>query len=137
MDPLSITASIIGILQLTKTLTGYLNSVRNATTEQQKVAIEASNLYGLLTSLRFRVEVARSADPWFQHVKLLGLENGPLDQLKDALETIVKKTSSSGKTGQIKSALTWDCKKSEVDEALDRIERLKSLITYALNSDLL
>ena len=138
MDPVSITASIISILQLATTLTGYLNSVRNATAEQREVAIEASNLYGLLTSLRFRVETARSADPWFQQVRLLGLKNGPLDQLKDTLETMIRKLSSSSrKRDQIKSALMWNFTKSEVEEVLKRMERLKSLITCALTNDLL
>ena len=137
MDPLSIAASIISILQLATTLTGYLNSVRNATAEQREVAIEASNLYGLLTSLRFRVEAAQSADPWFQQVKLLGLKNGPLDQLKNSLETMIRKLSSSSrKRDQIKSALMWNFTKSEVEEVLKRMERLKSLITCALTTDL-
>lgn len=63
MDPLSMTAGIIAILQLTTTLTGHINDVRHATTEQVKVAVEASNLYSLLASLRFQVEAARSDDP--------------------------------------------------------------------------
>ncbi|KIX03388.1 uncharacterized protein Z518_06940 [Rhinocladiella mackenziei CBS 650.93] len=63
MGPLSITANIIAILELTATLTGYIHNIRHATREQAKVAVEASNLYGLLTSLRFRVEEARSYDP--------------------------------------------------------------------------
>ena len=138
MDPLSITASIISILQLATTLTGYLNSVRNATAEQREVAIEASNLYSLLTSLRFRVEAAQSTDPWFQQVKLLGFKKGPLDQLKDALETMIRKLSSSSrKRDQIKSALMWNFAKLEVEEILKRMERLKSLITCALTNDLL
>jgi hypothetical protein len=63
MDPLSMTASIIAVLQITSELTSYINNVRKATAEQAKVAIEASNLFSLLTSLRFRVEGARSDDP--------------------------------------------------------------------------
>ena len=56
MDPLSMTASIIAVLRPTSTLAAYLNDVRNASAEQKTITIEASNLYGLLTSLRFRVE---------------------------------------------------------------------------------
>ena len=138
MDPVSITASIISILQLATTVIGYLNNIRNATAEQREVAIETSNLYGLLTSLRFRVEAARYADPWFQQVQLLGFKNGPLDQLKDNLETMIRKLSSSSrKRDQIKSALMWNYTKSEVEEVLKRMERLKSLITCALTNDLL
>jgi hypothetical protein len=101
MDPLSLTASIIAILELTTTLTGYIHDVRHATREGAKVAVEASNLYGLLTSLRSRVEEARSADPWLNQVKLLGVENGPLDQFKDVLEKMVEQISSSRKRDQV------------------------------------
>ncbi len=105
MDPLSITASIIAILQLTTMLTGYINDVRHATREQAKVAVEASNLYSLLTSLRFRVEEARSDDPWLNQVKRLGNKNGPLDQFKDVLEKMVEQISSSRKRDQVKSCV--------------------------------
>ena len=137
MDPLSLTASIIAILQLTTTLTSYINNVRHATREQAKVAVEASNLYSLLTGLRFRVEEARSDDPWLNQVKLLGNKNGPLDQFKDVLEKMVEQISSSRKRDQVKSALTWKFTKSEVEDALKRMERLKSLIQCALTEDLL
>lgn len=65
MDPLSMTASIIAVLQLTSTLASYINEARHGTAEQKKMAVEAGNLYGLLTNLRFQVEEARSNDPWF------------------------------------------------------------------------
>jgi hypothetical protein len=100
MDPISLTASIIAILELTTKLTGYINDVRHATREQAKVAVEASNLYSLLTSLRFRVDEARSGDPWFSQVKRLGVKNGPLDQFKDCLEKIVEQISSIRKRDQ-------------------------------------
>ena len=131
------TASIIAILQLTSTLTNYINNVRKATAEQAKVAVEASNLFSLLTSMRFRVEGTRSDDPWFNQVKMLGTYNGPLDQLRDTLEEMVGTMSSSRKRDQIKSALMWKFTKSQVDEMLQRMERLKSLITCALANDLL
>jgi hypothetical protein len=140
MDPLSLTASIVAVLQLTSTLTSYINEARNATAEQAKVAVEASNLYSLLTTLRFRVEEAeksQSNDPWYGQVKLLGKTNGPLDQFKDILDTMVNKLSSSRKRDQFKSALLWKFTEREVEDALARMERLKSLISYALANDLL
>ena len=136
MDPLSMTASIIAILELTTTLTSYFNDVRNATKEQVHVAVEASNLYSLLTSLRFRVEEARSSDPWFIQVKLLGQENGPLDQFKEVLEKMLGQISGSRKRDQVKSALMWKFTKPQVDDALRRMERLKSLVLCALTKDL-
>lgn len=131
------TASIIAVLQLTTALTGYFNDVRNATSEQERVAVEASNLCGLLTSLRFRVAAARFDEPWFNQVKMLGIKHGPLDQLKDILETMVEKISTSRKRDHIKSALMWKFTKKEVEDALKQMERLKTLITCALTDDLL
>ena len=131
------TASIIAILQLTTTLTNYIYDVRNASKEQATVAIEASGLCSLLISLRFRVEAARSDDPWFNQVKMLGIHNGPLDQFKDILEMMVQRLSSSRKRDQIRSVLTWKFTKLEIETALKRIERLKSLVSCALNGDLL
>jgi hypothetical protein len=137
MDPISLTASIIGVLQLTSALTSYINDARNTTAEQAKVAVEAGNLHGLLTTLRFRVEEARSDDPWFDQVKLLGIENGPLDQLKDILKIMLNELPLSRKRDQIKSALLWKFTKKEVENALARMERLKSLINCALTNDLM
>ena len=137
MDPLSVTASIVAVLQLTSTLTGYINDVRHATAEQAKLAVEASNLYNLLTSLRFRVETAQVDDSWFGQVRMLGMHNGPLAQFKDILESMVAQVSSSRKRDQIKSALMWKFTKSEVENALERMERLKSFVNCALTGDLL
>ena len=131
------TASIIAIIQLTTTLTKYIYDVRNASKEQATVAIEASGLHNLLISLRFRVEAARSDDPWFNQVKMLGIHNGPLDQFKDILEKMVQQLSSSRKRDQIRSALTWKFTKLEIETALKRIERLKLLVSCVLTEDLL
>ena len=137
MDPLSLTASIIAVIQLTSTLTSYLNEVRKATAEQAEIAVEASNLFHLLTTLRFRVEASRSDDPWFNQVKLLGINNGPLDQFKIHLEKMMDQLSSSRKRDQIKSIFLWKFTKKEAENTLARIERLKSLISYALTDDLM
>ena len=137
MDPLSMTASIVAVPQLTTTLTSYIHSVRHATAEKAKVAVEASNLCSLLNSLRYRVEAIRSDDSWFNQVRMLGIYNGPLDQLKDILKKMVEQISSSRRRDQIRSALTWKFNKSEVENALERMERLKSLINCALSGDLL
>jgi hypothetical protein len=137
MDPLSTTASIIAILELASTLTNYVIDASNANTDQKRLAVEASNLSSLLTTLRFRVEGTRSDDPWYNQVKLLGIKNGPLDQLKDIFETMVGQSSSSRNRDQIKSALLWKFTKKEVENVLGRMERLKSLINCALINDLM
>ena len=137
MDPLSMTAGIVALLQLTTTLTSYINDLRQATKEQAAVAIEASNLYCLLTSLRFRVEAAHSDDPWLSQVKMLGVTNGPLDQFRSKLQKVVDHIPSSRRRDRIKLAVMWTLTKAEVDKLLGQIERMKTFINCAMTNDLL
>jgi hypothetical protein len=81
------------------------------------VAVEASDLLSLLTSLRFRVEESQGDDPWFRQVRTLGVENGPLHQFKNILEKMVDQILSLKTIDQIKLALTWTFTKSESGQA--------------------
>jgi hypothetical protein len=110
----------------------YVNEVRKAPTERVQLAREVGNIYGLLTSLRFRVEDAQNDDPWFSQVKLLAIQHGALSQFHSVLEKLVAKLKSSSKLKD----LLWKFNKPEIDEALSRIERLKSLVNLALANDL-
>ncbi|KAI9792977.1 MAG: hypothetical protein M1816_001299 [Peltula sp. TS41687] len=135
MDPLSLSAGIIALLQLTATVTSYLNNVKDASKDRAKCAIEASNVYSLLTNLRYRLEGATSEDPWFIAVRGLSIENGPLDQYKAALEQLMSKLAPADKLRRMGEALTWKFNKSEVEAILQRIERLKVLTQIALEMD--
>ena len=88
MDPLSATASIIAILHLSSKVVGYLNDVRDASKDRAKCAIEVASLSSLLTNLRFRLEEETPRASWYASVQALGVENGPLDQFKQALPKV-------------------------------------------------
>ena len=64
------------------------------------------------------------------------MENGPLDQLQQALMRMVAKIEPADGIMKIGKQLKWKFEKTEVDEILSRIERLKSLINLALANDL-
>ncbi|EMD88006.1 hypothetical protein COCC4DRAFT_51902 [Bipolaris maydis ATCC 48331] len=132
MDPLSITASIIAVLQLSVKVLGYFNDVKNASNDQAKCAVEASNIHSLLTKLRFRLEEGKADAQWCTAVRALGVENGPLDQVKQALKTLQTHMTDRGR---LRQALVWKFKKEEIAGILDRIERLKTLILIALEMD--
>ena len=135
MDTLSITASVIAVLRLTGAVIAYLNDVKEAPKECQQCTIEACNLQSLLTSLRYRLEQARPGDPWFTAARALGVENGPLDQYKQALEQLRSKVDDNGALKKIKRTLAWKFSKVEVAGILGRMERLKSLVSIALEGD--
>lgn len=136
MDPLSLSTSIIAVLQLTGKLLSYLNDVQHATRDQTQLAVEASNIYSLLLSLRFRVEQSNGHEAWFTAVRNLGSENGPLDQLKAALDLLASRAESSHGIKKLGKQLLWKFEKSEMGDTLDRIERIKSLVSLALSDDL-
>jgi hypothetical protein len=131
MDPLSVTASIIAVLQLSGKVLGYLNDVKDASKDRAKCAVEASNVHSLLLNLRFRLEEGNADAPWYTAVRALGVENGPLDQFKQALEALQAKMTDGGRL----KVLAWKFKKEEVASILGRIERLKTLVEIALQMD--
>jgi hypothetical protein len=134
MDPLSATASIIAVLQLSAKVLAYLNDVKDASKDRAQCAIEASNLHSLLLNLRFRLEEGGS-ELWCTAVRALAVENGPLDQFKQALEMLATKMTEGGRLKKASEALIWKFKKEEVTSILGRMERLKTLIEIALQMD--
>jgi hypothetical protein len=135
MDSLSATASVIAILQLSAKVLSYLNDVKDTSKGRVQCAIEASNLHNLLTNLRFRLEQGHGHQPWFSAVQALAVKNGPLDQFKQALETLRAKMTDGGQLKKAREALLWKFKKEEVDAILARMERLKTLVEIALQMD--
>ena len=87
-DPLSITASIIAVLQLTESLIEYLKAVHDARKARIDFLSEVSGLHNLLIVLQNRVEQANSED---SRVRALGVEGGPLDRFKSHLENLLSK----------------------------------------------
>jgi hypothetical protein len=136
MDPLSAPASIIAILQLSSKVVGYLTDVKDASKERTKCAVEASNLHSLLLNLRFRIEEESGDNTlWYTAIRALAIKSGPLDQFKQALETLQTKMTNGGRLKKAGEALIWNFKKEEIAGILDRMERLKSLIEIALQMD--
>lgn len=135
MDPVSLTASLVAISQLTVFIVDYLGKVRDAPKERSQMAIEASNLYHLLTTLRYRFEAGEFDHLWCQAINLLAARDGPLDQYQQVLKRIKKKVEfTDGIRGMITSLL-WPFSKKEVTELLFTIERMKTLIQVALEMD--
>ncbi|KAI1595475.1 ankyrin repeat domain containing protein [Pyrenophora tritici-repentis] len=135
MDPLSVTASIIAILQLSMKVLEYLNHVKDASKDRAQCEIETSNLYSLLVNLKCRLEEGSANQPWYTAVRALAVPNGPLDQFKDALEALQAKMTDGGRLKKAGKALMWKFRKEEVASILDQMERLKGLVGIALEMD--
>jgi hypothetical protein len=133
MDPLSITASVITIIQLTCGLIMYLNDIKDAPKECRQCVLEACNLQSLLISLRYRLDEARNGDQISASIRTLNIENGPLDQYQQALSQLHSKMDIGGSA--MKRKLVWKFSKSEVVRLLERMERLKTHVSLMLSND--
>jgi hypothetical protein len=135
MEALGVTASVIAVLQLSAKVLSYLNDVKDASAAHKQCAIEACNIHSLLTNLRFRLEDGRNHEEWFVAVRALAVENGPLDQFKQALLLLQTRMENRGHLKEIGNALIWKFKKKEIEDILARMERLKVLVEIALQMD--
>jgi hypothetical protein len=138
MNPITAVGLLASIDQLIDSIASaikYLRAVKNAPKERANLAREMSHLSPLLTDLRYRVDEANSADPWFAAVRSLGAVGGPLDQFKDNVEKLERKLKPENGLNKISYALIWSFEKKEVNESLQFIERLKTLINLALQQD--
>lgn len=134
-DPLSVTASIIAVLQLTQTVVEYINSVKDASKDRDRILLEISSVYGLLFSLKDLVERRSPEDGWATTVKSLGAANGPLAQFKSALERLAAKLAPVTGIEKVGKALRWPSQKGDILDILNTIERQKSLFSLALLND--
>jgi hypothetical protein len=135
MDPVTavgLAASIVQILNATTKTIKYLNDVKDAPKERSRLALEATRLLVLLTDLRYRVDEVRATDPLLTAVGSLG---EPLEQFKEAIETLKRKLKPKTGVRKLGTALLWSLDKKEIDDVLSQIERLKSLIGLALQRD--
>jgi hypothetical protein len=128
-------ASIIQLIDVTAQTIKYLNDIKEAPKDRGRLARETTSLLALLTDLRYRVEEAKSAEPWFTSVCALGVEGGPLSQLYEAMETLVRKLRLERGLKKLGKALVWTLEKNDVLEILSKIERLKTLVSLALQND--
>jgi len=135
MDGLSVAASIIAVLQLTSEMIKYLNDVKNAPEECQQCTTEVSNLQSLLINLLYHLNQEKTGHAWYTAVRALNVENGPLNQYKQALEQLRSRVEIQDGIQKIKGRLLWKFTKEEVASVVARMERLKSLVNIALELD--
>jgi hypothetical protein len=134
-DPLSISASIIAVIQLSGTVIEYLNGVKAASEDRQRLLNEVASISGFLHILKDRAEQSQQGNSWSSTLKSLDGPKGPLAQFKIALERLTSKLAPVVGLRKAGKAITWPFQKEEIKELLATIERLKSLFSLALQND--
>jgi len=134
-DPLSISASIIAVLQLTRTVVQYLNDVKGASEDRQRILAEISSTSGVLFLLKDLADRAQWENGWSVTIKSLTLPGGPLDNFMMILKQLASKLKPVEGTKKVGRALIWPFQKVEINKVLSSLERQKTLFNLALQND--
>jgi len=131
-DPLSTTASIIAVLQLTGSVISCIKTITDASSERQRLLDEIASIHYLLFLLKDKAEQAQRTSS----LKWLEAPKGPLEQFKLTLESLASKLQPGEGLKKVGKAFIWPFQKGDVKEILSGLERLKSAFNLALQNEI-
>ncbi|KAK3319748.1 ankyrin repeat-containing domain protein [Cercophora scortea] len=139
MDPISLSASVAGLislsLQVTQILSEYASSVKNAAEESSQLSNELGALTSALEALdRFLATPSAQAKPFNNTSALLSASHScrsHLDSLKSTLEKFMGATE--GKKWYRR--LAWPLKKEEQTHAVNTIHRFTQIFHFSISVD--
>jgi hypothetical protein len=155
MDPLSVTASIIAVLQATNWIISFCFDFRSAVKDRPwgltRLTEEVIQLRNVLEALRNLAEQAEwepsgsnnnAARSRLPALNQLCSTDGPLERCLEELNEVEKKLFSPKWSGRLKpipraliQSIGWRLKDKEVETAVQRFERLLVLFNLALTAD--
>lgn len=135
MDPLSITASTIAIIQISSDIIGYINGATGATKERKRLREEIRSCEFILQRLNDEASDAEECSTWSATIKVLEGPDAPLGRLWSALTTIKAKLEPKKGLKNALPTLKWPFDEKEIGKIISAIEREKSLLDLALTND--
>ncbi|KAL8896861.1 MAG: hypothetical protein Q9192_002870 [Flavoplaca navasiana] len=137
MEVIALSASVTTLIDVTLKTIKYLTRVKEASNDRLTLSTETSSLLPLLMDLRDQIDQKNNGEAWFECVRSLGVKNGPVDQLREALEQLTEKLKPKSKSGlkNLTCALIWPFDKDYCEEILRKIERVKTRISLAVQRD--
>src|SRR6202034_1549645 len=132
MDPLSITASIIAIIQISSDIVSYVNGATGATKERKRLRDEVRACEFILQRLNDEASDVEEGNMWSETIKALEGPGAPLGRLRDALSIVRAKLEPKKGLKKAFSTLKWPFDEKEVEKVISAIEREKNLLNLAL-----
>jgi hypothetical protein len=135
MDPLSITASTIAIIQMSSSIVSYVNRAAGAPEQRKRLRDELRSCEFVVQRLSDQVSDAEESSTWLETIKVLEGLDSPLGRLRAAFLIVNTKLKPKKGLKYIASALKWPFEESDVNEIVSMIEREKNLLSLALAND--
>ncbi|KAJ7290078.1 ankyrin repeat-containing domain protein [Mycena rebaudengoi] len=134
MEAIGLLASIVQLVEAIRPVFEYVKDVRDGPAQRAEIVANVAALTALLGVLETQSAVIRTnAGPLFTAIQGL---TAPLDELRDLLERLGRKVQDPKTAGQkLKGRLTWTLDKADVRELLFKVERVKTLVTLAIQND--
>jgi len=130
MEPAGITA----ILTLVQQVHSYIKEAYNADDERKQLHDEITSTQDLLEQLNEKSEQAK----WGDTLTVLATPHGPLQQLETTLKRLEKDLRpSDSRLKTMAKTLKWPLHKKDTESLVSSLERSKSLLTLALQRDLM
>ena len=140
MDPLSVTASIIAVIQLTgsviSTVYNYRKGVKHASEDTAKIIQDLTAFSQILEKLLEMIENERFTEgTHFASLEDLVKPDGPLGSCQKTLERLNAKLQPENGWRAAKQSLTWPLKQDYVKKTLDEIATAKDTLGLAITVD--
>ncbi|KAL8702561.1 MAG: hypothetical protein Q9201_004278, partial [Fulgogasparrea decipioides] len=135
MEPISLVASLGAIIQLSIQAAQCLKEFKHGSEDRTRLREEIRGTSCILEMLQDRVEDADPNTKDLVSIKMLNISGGPLDQLRDALQQLIKKLAPGDRLRQVSRAVLWPLNKQDVTDLITIIERQKTAFTLAIQND--
>lgn len=134
-DPLSVAASIIALIQLTGALSvfghGYIGGLRRGSADRRRLVEEFASLGAILQHLHDHGGGSGSDAGALQDL------SGPLANCRLELDALADRMRPRKRKGlsRVWRTLKWPLEEAETLQAVERIERYKTLFHFAVTAD--
>ena len=151
MDPLSVTASVISVIQAAQAVISiccdYRSCVKGSSWEVSRILEDTRSLRSILQNLEGLADKAEASGSAEQSRlpalrSLCDPDTGILSSCFAELEELTRKLAPPGLSGSTGSkrrglveALSWPLKKKDTEKVLDSIARYKDTISIAVHAD--
>jgi hypothetical protein len=137
MDPLSITGTLIAVVQITTSVISicydYRSGVASASRDVVQITESLNSLKEVLESLLRLIETTKAGE--LLTVELLARDGGTLQSCQAELERLRGKLEPEKGWRKLRNSLVWPLKEGEMRRALEALERWKSTMQLALSAD--
>lgn len=135
MDPLSTTASIIAVIQLTSNVVHYISTAAGATKDRTRLRSELQACDDILQQIRDQSEETEESRAWTETIKTLEAPGAPLGRLKAALLLLENKLQPRDGVLRTVAALKWPFEEKEIEKVVHTVRGERDLLQLALNNE--